>query len=200
MPNQPCPASFRQKSSVTAAGSAMRWRTKAVGHSFSRNRRALVRSSSCSSVKPISILSGAPVTTAVEPQHVAEMRPQTLRPRRVRGFAPFGRARHLGRGKMVERDVTLGGAGTAVATGAQGTGHRAERRDMLLVVPLVEVGLVLRGNVHPYDQQRSRFGRCGAIAREQLLALKAHQALAKTRRALGPGRTIFAADSHIRRA
>src|SRR5215472_16105682 len=94
-------------------GAQRRW-----GHSFSRNLRALVRSSSCSSVKPISILPGAPVTAAVEPHHVAEMRPKPLRPRRVRGLAPFRRARHLGRGEMVKGDITLGGASAAVAAGA----------------------------------------------------------------------------------
>src|SRR6516162_6285944 len=107
----------------------MRWRTKSVGHSFSRNLRALARSSSCSSVKPISILPGAGIPKAVEPHDVAEMRPQALRPGRIGGLAPLGRARHFGRGKMVERDVALGGAGAAVAAGAQSAGHGTERRD-----------------------------------------------------------------------
>src|SRR6516162_1076013 len=178
----------------------MRWRTKAEGHSFSRNLRALARNSSCSSVKPISILPGATVTAAVEPHHVAEMRPQTLRPWRVRGFPPFGRARHVGRGKMIERHVTLGGAGAAVAAGAQGAGHRAERWDVLLVVPLVEVALVLGGDVYRDDQESGRLGRCRAVSWKQLLPLIAHQAFAKAGGALGPRRGIFASDRQIGRA
>src|SRR6266852_8150474 len=171
MPNQPCSASLCQKASVIAAGSAMRWRTKAAGHSFSRNFLALVRNSSCSSVKPISMLSGAGIAAAVKPHHVAEMRPQALRPRGIRGLAPFGRVRHLGRGKMVKCDVTLRRAGTAVAACAQGAGHRAESRDVLVNVPFVEVALVLRGNVHRDDQQCRSLRGCGPVARKQLLAL-----------------------------
>src|ERR1700736_6246855 len=153
MPNHPCSASFRQKSSVIAAGSAMRWRTKAAGHSFSRNFLALVRSSSCSSVKPISILSGAAVPAAVEPHHVAEMRPQPLRPGRIRRLAPFDRARNVGRDKMVERELTLRRARAAVSASAQGPGYSAESRDVLLIVPFVEIALVLGGDVDRDDQQ-----------------------------------------------
>src|SRR5215472_6834652 len=129
-------------------GAQRRW-----GHSFSRNLRALARSSSCSSVKPISVLPGAPVTAAVEPHHISKMRPQTLRPGCVRRLAPFGRARNFGRSKMVERHITLGGAGAAVAASAQGARDRAECRDMLLVVPFVEIALVLGSDVHCDDQQ-----------------------------------------------
>src|SRR6516165_8458199 len=56
MPSQPCAASFCQNSSVTAAGSAIRRRTNCVSHSLSKNLRALSRSSSCSSVNPMSML------------------------------------------------------------------------------------------------------------------------------------------------
>src|SRR6266404_824359 len=200
MPNQPCSASFCQKASVIAAGSAMRWRTKAEGHSFSRNFLALVRSSSCSSVKPISMLAGAAVSPAVEPHHVAEMRPQALRPWRIGRLTPFGGARHLGRGKMVERHVTLGGAGAAVAAGAQGAGYGAERRNVLGVVPFVEVALVLGRDVHRDDQQRCRLRRSCPIAWKQLLPFIAHQAFAKTGGALGPGRGVLASDGKVGRA
>src|SRR6516162_546589 len=131
----------------------MRWRTKSVGHSFSRNLRALARSSSCSSVKPISILPGAGIPKAVEPHDVAEMRPQALRPGRIGGLAPLGRGSHFGRGKMIERQVTLCRAGPAVAAGAQGAGHGAECRNMLLVVPLVEIALVFGGDIHCDDRR-----------------------------------------------
>ena len=59
------------------------------------------------------LLCGAPVTAAVEAHHVAEMRPQSQGPGSVRRLAPFGRVRNFGRRKMVERHITLGGAGAA---------------------------------------------------------------------------------------
>src|SRR5437868_13285772 len=55
MPSQPLSASCRQNSSVTAASVAIISRTNLVGHWLSRNLRAVSRSNSCSSVKPISI-------------------------------------------------------------------------------------------------------------------------------------------------
>src|SRR6266853_2245739 len=55
MPSQPLSASCRQNSSVTAASVAIISRTNLVVHSLSRNLRAVSRSNSCSSVKPISI-------------------------------------------------------------------------------------------------------------------------------------------------
>src|SRR4051794_19723323 len=55
MPSQPFSASFAQNSGVTAASVAIIWRTNLVSHSLSRNLRAVSRSSSCSSVKPMSI-------------------------------------------------------------------------------------------------------------------------------------------------
>src|SRR5262249_38049914 len=55
MPSQPFSASLCQNASVTAASLAIMSRTNLVGHSLSRNLRAVSRSNSCSSVKPISI-------------------------------------------------------------------------------------------------------------------------------------------------
>src|SRR5436309_1674022 len=55
MPSQPFSASFCQNSPVTAASVAIIWRTNVVGHSPSRNLRAVSRKSSCSSVKPMSM-------------------------------------------------------------------------------------------------------------------------------------------------
>src|SRR5882672_4224632 len=54
-PSQPCSASLVQKSSVTPAGSAMRSRTNVEAHSFSKNFRAVARSSSCSWLNPKSM-------------------------------------------------------------------------------------------------------------------------------------------------
>src|ERR1700752_236047 len=59
MPSQPCSASWCQNESVTASCVAMPSRTNFVVHSASRKRRAVSRSNSCSSLKPMSIaLSG----------------------------------------------------------------------------------------------------------------------------------------------
>src|SRR5712691_13324371 len=64
-PSHPCSASFVQKSSVTPAGSAMRSRTNVEAHSFSKNFRAVARSSSCSWLNPKSM--GCPLFG--EPEH-----------------------------------------------------------------------------------------------------------------------------------
>jgi hypothetical protein len=76
---------------------------------------------------------------------------------------------------------------------------RAERRNVLGVVPFVEVALVLGRDVHRNDQQSGGIGGRCAAAGEQLLALVAHQAFAEAGGALGPGRGILAADGKIGR-
>src|SRR5262245_26020193 len=63
-------------------------------------------------------LASAGVSPAVEAQHVAKRRPQTLSPRGVGRSSPFSRFRHVRRGKMVERDVALDGSAAAVAASA----------------------------------------------------------------------------------
>src|SRR5712692_8622935 len=55
MPSQPFSASCCQNSGVTASSVAIIRRTKVVGHSLSRNLRAVSRNNSCSSLKPISM-------------------------------------------------------------------------------------------------------------------------------------------------
>src|SRR6516225_1220354 len=98
---------------------------------------------------------------------------------------------------MVECDVTLGGTNAAVAARAQGVGHRAERRDVLLVVPLVEVALVLWGDVHSDDHQCGGLRGRSSVAGKKLLALVAHQALAEASGAFCPRRGIVASYRQI---
>src|SRR5262247_4611281 len=54
-PSQPWSARLAEKSSVTPAGSSIRARTNPDVHSFSRNLRAVERSSSCSWLNPKSM-------------------------------------------------------------------------------------------------------------------------------------------------
>src|SRR5262245_13421880 len=51
-PSQPCSASFAQSSELMPSGVSMRRRTVSEAHSFSKNFRAVLRRSSCSSLKP----------------------------------------------------------------------------------------------------------------------------------------------------
>src|SRR5215472_77490 len=93
MPSQPCSASFRQNSSVTAAGSAIRWRTNCVVHSLSRNRRAVSRSSSCSSVNPMSMFQSRrvlPLTLTLSPLPRGEGTNLSLAPLAGRGVGVRG--------------------------------------------------------------------------------------------------------------
>src|SRR5260370_34502141 len=76
-------------------------------------------------VTRIAALLRAGVAATFEAQMVAEMRPHLPRPRGVRRLLPFGRAHHLGRGQMVQRDIALGAASATVAAGGAGAGGRA---------------------------------------------------------------------------
>src|SRR4029450_5490364 len=51
-PSQPCSASLAQSSGLMPSGVSMRRRTISEGDSFSKNFRAVLRRSSCSSLKP----------------------------------------------------------------------------------------------------------------------------------------------------
>src|SRR3972149_1966866 len=51
-PSQPCSASLAQRAGSMASGPSIKVRTFTDGHSFSRNLRAVLRSRSCSSLKP----------------------------------------------------------------------------------------------------------------------------------------------------
>src|SRR5215813_12852217 len=51
-PSHPCSASFAQSSGRIPSGASMRRRTVSEGNSFSKNFLAVLRRSSCSSLKP----------------------------------------------------------------------------------------------------------------------------------------------------
>src|SRR5215472_6227807 len=51
-PSHPCSASFVHSAAVMPSGVSMRPRTTVDGHSFSKNFRAVLRNSSCSSLIP----------------------------------------------------------------------------------------------------------------------------------------------------
>src|SRR5213594_316798 len=85
----------------------------------------------------------ADVAAAHEPQMIAEMRLQAARPLALPRRLPLRRLLHRGRGEVVERDVLPAAAGAPEAASAQHAGDGGERGDVLLVVPLVELGLEL---------------------------------------------------------
>src|SRR5262249_59925411 len=104
------------------------------------------------------------------------MRLQPAGPVALARLLPLRRLLHLGRRQMIEGEV-LAIAGAAEAAGAQHAGYGGERRDVLLVVPFVELDLVLGRDVHGVEQQTAGPGRRKLIAREDLIALEAHEAL-----------------------
>ena len=62
------------------------------------------------------------------------------------------RVRHVRVREMIDRGIALRRAAAAEAPRAQDAGHRAERRDVLVIVPFVEFGLVLRRDIHRDEQ------------------------------------------------
>ena len=100
---------------------------------------------------------------------------------------------HLGRRHMVERhvfQVALRGAETARAALL----HSGKRRDMLVIVPLVEFILDFGIDVHGIEQQGPCVRRRHLIARQRLLALEAQEALALGRDTLRPRRQVLPTD------
>src|SRR5262249_20315208 len=91
----------------------------------------------------------APLAPTHDPELVAEVRPHPFGPRRIGGRFPWCRTRYIGRREIIEREVALrGGAGSAVATRAQGSGNRSKRWNVLGVVPFVELVLMLGSYAH----------------------------------------------------
>src|SRR3954465_13507804 len=91
------------------------------------------------------------VFAADKAQVITEMRPQFTRPLGIGRVLP-GRGRlHVGRDEVIQRDIAAIGPtgqarglkahGRAEAPRAQDAGHRGERRNVLVVVPVVEFGL-----------------------------------------------------------
>src|SRR5215467_5978064 len=146
------------------------------------------------------LLSGAAdIAAQDQPQVVAEMRLEPAGPVALTRLLPLGRLLHVGRRQVIEGDV-LAVAGAAEPPGAEHAGHGRERRDVLLVVPLVELGLVLGRDVHGVEQQTSRACRRERITRKDLIALEAHESLDPGGDPLRPRRQVRAADRQVRGA
>src|SRR5262245_15635276 len=95
---------------------------------------------------------------------VAEIRLETARPFTLSRDLPFRRFLDRRRGEVIERDV-LPVAGAAKAARAEHAGNGGERRDVLLVVPLVELGLELGRDVHGVQQETAGVRRRELISR-----------------------------------
>src|SRR5215831_618017 len=160
-----------------------------------KRSRIMARSPFCSGAA----LGAADVAAQDEAQVIAKVWLQPAGPVALARLLPLRRLLHVGRRQMIEGDV-LAVAGAAEAAGAEHAGHGGERRDVLLVVPLVELGLVLGRDVHRVQQQASGSGRWKLIAREDLIALEAHEALDLRRDPLRPRREVRAADRQVGRA
>src|SRR5215470_7374211 len=160
-----------------------------------KRSRIMARSPFCS----VAALGAADVAAQDEAQVIAKVWLQPAGPVALARLLPLGRLLHVGRRQMIERDV-LAIAGAAEAAGAEHAGHGGERRDVLLVVPLVELGFVLRRDVHRVEQQAARACRRQLITGKDLIALEAHEPLDPAGDALGPRREVRAADRQIGRA
>src|SRR5712691_8246762 len=125
-------------------------------------------------------LAAASVATADEAQVIAEMRFQAGCPVAFPRLLPLGRLLHLGRGEVVERHVFAAAAAATETTGAQDSRDGAERRDVLLVVPLVELGLEFGRDVHRVQQEPAGIGGRELVARQDLIAFEPQQTLDPT--------------------
>src|SRR5262245_5276991 len=101
---------------------------------------------------------------------------------------------------MIKCHVLAVAAGATEASGAQDAGHGGQRRDVLLVVPLVELGLELRRDVHGVQQEPAGIAWRKLVAGQDLIAFEAHQTLDLRGHALRPRRRVFATDRQVRRA
>src|SRR5712691_8566679 len=145
-------------------------------------------------------LAAANVATADEAQVITEMRFQAACPVAFPRLLPLGRLLHLGRGEVVERHVFAAAAAATETTGAEDARDGAERRDVLLVVPLVELGLEFGRDVHRVQQQPSGIAGRELVPGQDLIALEAQQTLDAADDALRPRRQVLPADRQIARA
>src|SRR5205085_220295 len=90
--------------------------------------------------------------------------------------------------------LLTGIAASAVTPGRQDAGHRAELRQVLRVVPLVELALLLRRDIHRDQQERIGARRRQRIARPDLLPLETDDHTGAAGDPLRPGRAVDAAD------
>src|SRR4030095_9899271 len=89
---------------------------------------------------------------------------------------PLRRLLHLWLWQVVERHVLPVTAAAPEAASAQHPGHGRERWDVLLVVPLVELGLELRHDVHRVQEQSPGAGGRELVPGQELIALEAPDA------------------------
>src|SRR5262245_46862985 len=97
-------------------------------------------------------LGAADVLAENQAQMVPEVGLKAAGPVALAGLLPLGRLLHFGCGQVVERHVFPVTAAAPEAAGAQHARHRGKRRNVLLVVPLVELDFELRRNVHGVQQ------------------------------------------------
>src|SRR6267142_462097 len=210
----PCVSTPRR--SVIVSTSAPSAASSAVRPSFSKICVTVRRSAASETrtwsftgtLKRSRIMARSPLRAAlgaadVAPQHqaqvIAEVWLETAGPVALARLLPLGRLLNLGRREMVERHI-LAIAGPAEPPGAEDARDGGERRNVLLVVPLVELGLLLRRDIHGVEEQAARAGRRKLVAREDLVPLEPHQPLDPARDALGPRRQVRAADRQVGRA
>src|SRR3954447_5039668 len=93
----------------------------------------------------------ADVVTRDDAQMIAEMRPQPRGPWRARRRRPGIRRRHLRRLQVIQREIAMRSSVVAEATSGEATWYRRQPRDVLVIVPLVEFGLMRRIDIHRVD-------------------------------------------------
>jgi len=130
---------------------------------------------------------------------ITEMRLQAARPVADPRLFPRGLLLHLRHGEVIERYVLPVAVGAPETAGAQDARERAERRKVLLVVPLVELGLELGRDAHRVHQEPAGIAGRELVAGQDLIVLEAHQAGDLACDALRPRRQVLAADRKIRR-
>src|SRR5213592_4400411 len=123
---------------VSSAAASRAARRRATSAGSSARRPAAARTPAASAALH--------VATQHEPQVITELRLQPARPVALPRLLPLVRLHHVRRLEMIERHV-LPIAGAAEAPRAEHARHGGERRDVLLVVPLVELGLQIGRDV-----------------------------------------------------
>src|SRR5215471_7377454 len=129
---------WRPRSGAQRTGSTPRARLSGAALRLDPSRRSRLRINRGRG-SPRSAASAAHVAAAYQTKVVAEMRLETARPVALPRGLPLRRVLDRRRGEMIERDV-LPVAGAPEAACAQHARHGRERGDVLLVVPLVELG------------------------------------------------------------
>ena len=103
---------------------------------------------------------------------------------------------------MIDRDVLVAAViRRFVSAGGERTRHSRERWNVLLVVPLVEIGFAFGRDVHGVEQEAPRERSIGRrrIAGQRLGALEAQETLAFGGDTLRPGRQVLVGDRLLSR-